>query len=732
METEKRKINHEWIAVFGVFFLNVLFRFCLGNFPKIITVYPDELRYVGIAKSIANGGGLAIGGLETDFQKIMYSIALLPAELLKSGTKQNLAILLLNCIYMSATIFPIYCLAKRLELSRKSMIGIAILFLAFSDQLYSLTFMSEVVFLPLMLTAIALTTKLFNENVFRKRIGLGIVIGIIYYLLYLTKEIALSVIMSYVIVNFSEVIITREKQKRKEEILVCLSVTMTFLLLFVTLKLILFNGMGNSYNQMGISAILSKYNLFYLFYGAFYYFVCILLAMGIFPILIPLAGLTDYKKEDRKLLVYILMILAISIGVVAYTITVREDLGKIAPRQHMRYVYPLLIPLVMVTMKWFQRKENVSSKNVCRIACLTVLATVLIVLGFKGIGVGPCVDQTPLKLIERYMNRQQYLHSGTVTELEIGIAEIAVKVIVVLLCAAVVFAIRFFPYKSVYAVAALIIGLNLANTAAGYGEFRERYEIDTESVEEMESLNQFLSTLNGNVVCVVQNNSRVWGLVDTYLNSRDIAVVYSDTLETMMSGQAYIDLNHNKLIGKFPYVPYENWDIADYVIIAEGAGSLKTETVENVTPEEITSFKVYKNIETDKLYYRSYLPIDAGEQVRISDSDGILYSMYPVVDGTYISGETPNYLIYGPYFPLKNGEYSVEMFYTCESGKDIVGVADICFENVTSNISADMRAEQSSVKLDFVLIEDCNSIEFRMMTTQPGVKFEYLTITKVQ
>src|SRR5699024_9103779 len=78
------------------------------------------------------------------------------------------------------------------------------------------------------------------------------------------------------------------------------------------------------------------------------------LAFGVFPVSLPLCGLqrprpgTDPRRTQLPLLV--LLALGIGVGVVAWSITVREDLGSDSPRQHMRYLEPLLIPLLLTDM----------------------------------------------------------------------------------------------------------------------------------------------------------------------------------------------------------------------------------------------------------------------------------------------------------------------------------------------------------------------------------------------
>ena len=86
----RNNINKEFILILLLMFCGMGIRFCFANFDKIITVYPDELRYLSLADSIAHGRGLEIYNIESGYQKFFilyflrlhtfYLIALLPFE----------------------------------------------------------------------------------------------------------------------------------------------------------------------------------------------------------------------------------------------------------------------------------------------------------------------------------------------------------------------------------------------------------------------------------------------------------------------------------------------------------------------------------------------------------------------------------------------------------------------------------------------------------------------------
>ncbi|MBP5565040.1 MAG: hypothetical protein J6X45_04895, partial [Lachnospiraceae bacterium] len=137
-------------AVFGLFLAEVLIRFCFADFSKSAHTYRDELRYLQIAKNIFANGSLSVYGARNDYQKILYSLLLTPTYFIKNSIVRIKVIALINSVLVSSSIFPGYLIIKKLSDNNKKLILISLLLLSvFSDMCFSLTFMSENLFLPL-------------------------------------------------------------------------------------------------------------------------------------------------------------------------------------------------------------------------------------------------------------------------------------------------------------------------------------------------------------------------------------------------------------------------------------------------------------------------------------------------------------------------------------------------------------------------------------------------------
>lgn len=133
----------------GLFVLSSVVRFCLADFPKCIGVLPDEIRYLNLAASLFNEGQLIERGGFSSFQKILYPLALSPAFLADDPLLRVRLITLLNSIYVSSAVFPALLLARRLFTGKAPVIICLLFALIMPDMCYSMTFLSECIYLPL-------------------------------------------------------------------------------------------------------------------------------------------------------------------------------------------------------------------------------------------------------------------------------------------------------------------------------------------------------------------------------------------------------------------------------------------------------------------------------------------------------------------------------------------------------------------------------------------------------
>ena len=369
-----------------------------------ILVYPDELRYVELARNIAAGRGLLIRNLNLDYQKILYPLFLAPAFLVASDLRQAYHLIFaLNLALLVSTTLPVYLLSLQLVRKPANRILIAA-FTSFSfPMLYSQTIMTESLYIPLSAwTFYALYVFLKNRS-----FPLSCVLGVLFYLNYLCKEIALSYPLALGFLLLYEVL--RGKGKRAESLKLLLGFSGTFALAFALMKLTAFAGAGNSYHQMDLASVASLSKVGYMFYSGLYYLLFILIALGFVPVVRPLLRGGLRTREEKKLWQFLALSLLISVATIAYTILAREEYPSLTPRIHMRYIsqffYPFLV-LYFAANEWDEEQPVAGTSKWGTGFCLGLL--VLIVVFLRSIGAGPAVDYTELFYFPRIKERLEY------------------------------------------------------------------------------------------------------------------------------------------------------------------------------------------------------------------------------------------------------------------------------------------------------------------------------------
>lgn len=355
------------LASLILFLISAAFYGVISDFPKVISGYPDELRYVGIGRSMARGEGLMLHGLESDFQKILYSICIMPAFWLRSVAQQIRMVGYLNSLLMASAIFPIYGLCCNILREDKDIRNTLVLGITFPAFVYTIYFMSEVIYLPLSLWVVYLVWRVFCTESFWGKLSLNALLSILCYLTYLNKEIALYFVIAYIFVSLLYCISNLDGGVRVGQEIICLAAFVgIFACCFLLMKGTFFRGLQNSYSRTNLQVFhlkLSWEKIRYLLYGFLYETVFAILAFGVFPVFVPAVCFRRKEKESWFFL-FLLCCFLIGCVTIAYMITLPEDFGNRAPRIHLRYLEPLIIPFYIFMVEKIRKADCVEKENV--------------------------------------------------------------------------------------------------------------------------------------------------------------------------------------------------------------------------------------------------------------------------------------------------------------------------------------------------------------------------------
>lgn len=362
-----------------IFVVDFILLYFISSYSKQIATMPDEILYYSIANSLIHGHGIEVYNISNSFQKILYSIVISPAFLATNHLLRIQLIALINSIVVCSGIFPTYLLAKRLLNSNKAIISVCIFFCVFSDLAYALSFMSEVLFLPMGLWAVYLTNKVFisttnlvdsnTKTVLSVKYMIGVfLLGVYFFLVYMCKEVGAVFPVAFVLcwlVYFAREFILHNLDKNKVILLIAQLAAMClgFFAIMDILKLTVFTAKDVTYNIADTSVYSELFNIYYVNYGMVYFIGMTIFAYGIFPIVYPLLNWKKLEKKDLNFLLYINMLLIISAFVVSYKITATENWGQTVPRIHLRYICYLFIPYVIVMLNTFEHDSKVELKK---------------------------------------------------------------------------------------------------------------------------------------------------------------------------------------------------------------------------------------------------------------------------------------------------------------------------------------------------------------------------------
>lgn len=586
----KKKING-WAAVALVFLVCAVVYGLLSSYPRELAVYSDELRYLDVARSLLQGRGLRVRNMPSDYQKILYPLCILPALLLRTTAAQITAIGWLNAVYMASAVFPAYALARAMRLNPRRtafLVGVTAVLPTMSA---AATFMSETVFLPLSLWQVYFFLRAMLAAP-RARVGWCAAAGAFCYLLYLNKEVALYYLIAWVLVRGW--VWWHDKAGWRAELACNAALLGSFLACFVLAKVTLFRGLGNSYNQTGwLTGEQWRFLPFALVCDALF----TVLAFWVYPVLLPLCGLHRPRRGSdarrTQLPLFLLLCLGIGVAVIAWSITVREDLHDPSPRQHMRYLEPLLIPLLAVTMNTLDEALTPARKRL--LAALTALWGIGFAVVCRAIGAG-AGDNTLLQWFDFVADRTDRLPGGSQT-LWLVVWRVCIVLGVAVLGAVLVR----HRGRRVLAAAALVL------CAACYlGEWRINrwtYAIPAESAAGASALNESLAALDGKVLflpCGVRQRDSQ--LIETYI-ARDVYIVeYETLLQSGALADGVLDMTTEAVGPEYPGRAYTDLDAADWVLAAEGV-PVDTTTLEKADAVCPVGYVLYRNPDAQRVRF---------------------------------------------------------------------------------------------------------------------------------
>ncbi|SFP37725.1 hypothetical protein SAMN04487928_101151 [Butyrivibrio proteoclasticus] len=609
--------NKDILILTMVFLMHVAFLYIISNYSIKPETYRDELIYIGVVKSLVRGETFRVHGVPIPFLNILYPLVLSPAFMITDTVIRMRVVVLINSILISLTFYPAYFICKELGVKKVyTWIIMGILFI-WPDMTIAATFMSENLYLPLVVFTAYLCVKSFKSTSFKW----PILVGIFSYISYNCKEIGLCLLLSFLGVEVLSGIFSKKDGTKNSELKEWLkniryshifSAVLTFAVCYLAFKLLVVKNMINPYfdkSASSIEALKQPYTIYFLFYMGIYYLVSSMIAFFILPLVVPavrFAKLTVLQKKTYLLGMIELIGMIMVIGIMIFT---NEYRGDPMPPVHLRYLFPLIFVFLPVFFSFMTMEVNEKDKVKREDYYWWAIISLISVVVFKGLRIinttGGLSLMYSYKLNERF---PRLCGNGSDLVLFYPAAYIVTGLASLIVLAYMRLGNTVKRKTLMYAFSIVAIVLCLVNFISSYKIVKDTYGASKDNVNEMARINEFFmdnDLSNSNVMFVggglFTADTKIY---DFYFDATDNQYEISqDDLLAVLSNEAYSGtLSDATFI--LPIWEYEyHTETIDYIIAGDGYNQLDEiyEGLEKVEECSGAEFTVYRNVDNKTL-----------------------------------------------------------------------------------------------------------------------------------
>ncbi len=627
----KKKKNAVILLVCILLHTAVLYGIC--DFSKNIETYGDELLYYSIARSLFLGQGITVHGVPFQFQNLAYSFYLIPFFFISNSILRMQVITLANAFLMSLSLIPVWFLCKELKLKEPYKWFVIILVMASPDMFTVGTLMSENLYWVLSLTALYFCVK----AILSCKKSDSCIAAVCCYFAYFCKEVGICIALAYIGFGILNPLIdgltgSNDMQENAGSVLTRINysyrkffenkIWMNLFLFIIVygfcylfFKNVLFREVNSFYTSvMDFSFMSDGYRIFYMVYGFLYYILASILAFMVYPMLYPIAHYRNIGQAARKAFLYGLVLFVGTIVVIILTITVREDLGKIVPRIHLRYMAPMIglfLPVFFKSLSDIEEDHAYIRKSRKTIVIICIWFWVMSTFFYKGV-LGGCVTENASLAFSQFLSNH------------IGNLDINGNHTVVFYPTAIVTSIglgflllvwngfehfkkKYFPFVVFFS----FLLLSVTDFSTGIQNLYKYYQADKQQISEMGLINSYFKNhgLEDKHIMFVCEG---WGIknakiYDTYFDSiNSFEISYKALINTIYerAGERIpiSDIDFHEEVWGTPY----QIDEIDYFISSNDMLNLDSvmDGLEMVPEISGENFVVYKNLDTSQISLR--------------------------------------------------------------------------------------------------------------------------------
>lgn len=411
------------IWLLSAYFVFVLLYTFLNGYCKHIETYLDERIYYSMAEGFAKGLGLfTMVGEPFHTNRFIYSLLISPAFYASNRFLQFRLIALINSLVLCSGVFPTYLLAKSVLKNDRLALVSGIIYLILPDMQFTASFMSENAMLPLSLWTIFLTWTLLDEKpqISKKYMSFfacWVFSSVCLVFVKTSGYVVVIVCGMWIFASIALKTIRFIALQKKSLASYAMPITGAVVLIGLLILTVLYSEVGSIYyNYMTtiLSSWITSPGVFFLCY--LFTWASEILAIGIFPFVIPLLSFKTISHRTQNLFLFLLSLTAIAnFAVVKTSVYIRDSFGFGNFPLYHRYVLYIWLPFIILFIDAIRKEIRLS-----RVAGLyTVLLTAIFCVLFQGAIIGS-VFEAPLLWWARNWLQNRWLWISLVLAFTIG------------------------------------------------------------------------------------------------------------------------------------------------------------------------------------------------------------------------------------------------------------------------------------------------------------------------
>lgn len=557
--------SNVYVILGSLFFISVIVRSLLAIKFSYFSIYHDELTHWSMSKSIAERGQTMLRGVNIGYSEMIYSALISIVHKIGDMDKAYICAKIMNSILMSSVVFPVYFMSMKVLKNKRMSLLIAVISIIIPEMCYTAKIIRENLLYPVFMWFWYMVIHMIEDDKFtRKNI---ILLGIYAAFISIIKKMGTNVFIGVMIFFIFDIILYKEKRKEKDIQM------LLFLITFVCVKTLYvhaFNFLNSTLTSSDgevvaniISSAIDVDTMIQLIYPFLVYGVMIIVAFGFYALLIPVANFKSLDKNSQKILILIVAVIFATICAVCLGIMPHENFGDVSIRIHLRYMFYMFIPVIILFFKVYDIVEKKPINDLLLFMAAVVIVLVVIV---DVVPQNNLYDAPSLGVLMSFAQRSLYNASQQTMDNR-DIYSLTIKSLITIIMMGLGYMLYKKKVRWLYnSVIILVIAISVADSYIYYNQEIKMKSGKEYAAADARIIDEYLKeNASDRDVLLISNKKYADADFENYLYSNYFVVLQDDINKNIDDGK--IDFSEVKLYLNGP-AKNTKFEEADYIISA--------------------------------------------------------------------------------------------------------------------------------------------------------------------